>query len=261
MPWPRSSVLISKTSHVLAASTVLLIAGFATAQSPQSGPMHFFPLDGSVVDLITGVTPTQAEGYTAAEGFIGGAIHLDGTGVIDLPVDLASEAVADLTIVAMVKPDALPDDANLRREISATGYVVSDSKGLIYLSNQNKDVARFAAYSTNAVISNSDHPVLRDGWQMIALTRKREDRTTADGEVKAHTVLTLFSNGQVSETVSIWKDDGAAPTLRLGAISAGNSYKFRGSIDHLSIFDRALTPDELREMNRSLRQSRGGAGT
>ncbi len=253
---------------------LLLIAGVAVAQTLPSnplqdkmisetperpgGPIHFFSFDGTIVDDITGVVPSIANGYSHTDGYIGEAVLLDGTGMIELPVDLASEAQSDFTIIAMVKPNALPEDSDERATYYNTGYVFSDASGLVTIGNQSKDNAYFAAYSSGTIISNSNHPALRGGWQMLAFTRKIDDRTTDDGELLPHTILTLYSNGRISESVAVYRNDGVAPILRLGSKAFGSSQKFHGAFDHLSIYNRALSQDELREVNDFMRQARSG---
>ncbi len=222
------------------------------------GPIHFFSMDGSIVDEVTGVRATSMEGVTHTNGYIDGAIQFNGDAIVQLPINLDIAATPDLTIIAMVEPEPLPDDPELVDEFYNTGYVFSDGEGLVWLSNHNKDIPYFAALSNKAVISNSDHPGMRGGWQMVALTRKIEDRTTEDGAVEPHVVLSLFTNGRTSEAVKIYKEKTVTPQLLLGSISSGSSSKFRGAIDHLMIYNRALPEDELQQIMGGLRRASSG---
>ena len=213
-----------------------------TPESPFH-PIHFFSFDGSIVDEISGVSATPSEGVTHTLGYLGGAIYFDGSGIVQLPIDVSPAAVPELTIIAMIKPAPLPEDPD--DNPPAIGYIVSDEDGLIIISNQTKPEPRFEAYTG-----------IRDGWQMVAITRKVEDRTTEEGEVAPHTVLKLFTNGRISEAAGIQKQPTIAPKLLLGMKAVNHPYRFRGAIDHLSIYDRALSSDELSDVMARMRQAR-----
>lgn len=217
-------------------------------------PIHFLSFDGSIVDEITGVAGTPSGGVTHTKGYLGNAIFLDGSGLVELPIDVSPSAIPELTIVAMVKPAPLPDDPE--ENPPNIGYIVSDSDGLLILSNQTKPEPRFEAYSTGAAISSSVHTGVRDGWQMVAITRTVELRTTDEGEKKPHTIIKLFTNGRISEAAGIRKEPAIGPKIVLGMKAPDHPYRFRGSIDHLSIYQRALSADELNDLMTRMRQAR-----
>jgi len=71
--------------------------------------------------------------------------------------------------------------------------------------------------------------------------------------------LNLYINGRIKESVTEYKSVAVEPKIFFGAYSAGSSSKFRGSIDQVAFYDRALSKDELDEMRGRLRQSSRGA--
>lgn len=217
----------------------------STANSSNELIAHL-PMDGSIVDKVSGATPTTITGTSPTEGKIGGAIHFDGTAFVQLPVDLSPQAHPELTITMWVRPDPLPEDPVLRKWFYPNAYLVSDGDGMLMIGNQQKDILYFGAYSTGAAISNSNHPGMRGGWQLLAITRRVEDRTTDNGDVRPHTVLTLYSNGRVSESAGIQHDKTIKPYISLGASSAGSSGKFHGAIDDVRAYSKALSPEEIR---------------
>lgn len=173
------------------------------------GPIHFFPLDGTIVDQITGATPADHQRITRAEGYFGSAVYFDGTGYASLPVDVGIEAMPNFNIVAMVKPGVLPDDPDLIELIPKSGYIFGDGIwGLVCLTSQDKLNPIFRAYSEGANIVNANHLALRNGWQMVALARKIEKRPNDEGQPVDHTILTLFNNGRATEMVAVHKDRG-----------------------------------------------------
>ena len=146
------------------------------------------PLDGEIVDVVSGAKPTVLEGTTGVEGKIDGAIHLDAKSYVQLPIDISPQAMPELTVTMWIRPDPLPDDPEL--SFLPLGYLLSDGDGLIMINNQQKLIPYFEAYSTGTVVRDSDHPGMRGGWQLLAITRRIEARTTKDGELLPHTVLT-----------------------------------------------------------------------
>lgn len=215
------------------------------------------PLDGEVVDTVSGVIPTVLQGTSRVEGKIDGAIHFDGKSFVQLPVDLSPEAVPEFTVTMWAKPDRLPEDPELRAAFAANGYLLSDGyHALLMITNQSKEIPNFTATSTGAVVSGTKHAGMRGGWQLLAITRKVEDRTNAEGEVLPHTVLTLYSNGRVSEVARVHRTRAINPYISFGSISKGSSYTYRGAIDDVRIYARAMTPEEIRSSATAPTQTR-----
>jgi hypothetical protein len=223
----------------------LTLPGTLYAQSELTdGLIAHLPLDGDIVDVVSGAKPTVLEGTGRVEGKIGGAIQFDAKSYVQLPIDISPQAVPELTITMWVRPDPLPDDPELA--FNSLGYLLSDGDGLIMITNQQKPIPYFEAYSTGTAVHGSNNPGMRGGWQLLAITRTIEDRTTDDGEMLPHTVLTLYSNGRVSEAARIHKDISILPYISLGRKSKGHSYVYRGAIDDIRVYARAMTPDEIR---------------
>jgi len=225
-----------------------------TVSTPGTPPIHHFPLDGNVVDVVGGALLLSSAGITEADGYVGKAIHFDGSAYVEIAVDIAPLALPAFTIVALVKPDLLPEDAEALGDVYPTGYIFSDGDGLVYLGDQQKRMPFFAAQSTGAAISNSVHPGMRNGWQLVAITRSIKSLPTDDGDAD-HNQIMLYTNGRVSEDVRVNNNLLVLPVLRLGTINPGSSSTFHGAIDHLSIYDYAMSKEELDNMRVALRQS------
>jgi len=231
------------------------------------GPIHVFQMDGSVKDDVENITATASNNVTSVEGYIGGAMHFDGTSYAEVPIAVSALDVPDMTFVAMVKLDDLPDDPDELSAVASSGYILSVGAGNalatdIILSHQNRGSANIYARSASAYVGDSELFATRQGiWHMVALTRKIEDRTTDDGEKTPHTILNLYINGRIKdkESVTEYKSKSVAPKIFFGAYSAGSGSKFRGSIDQVAFYDRALSKGELDEMRGHLRQSSRGA--
>lgn len=244
----RTSLQVFLIATVMVSNTVTAqTAGRQDAVGSTTGALiAHLPLDGSIVDKVSGVTPTVLVGTGPTEGKIDGAVQFDGSSFVQLPIDISPQALPELTITMWVKPDRLPDDPELRKAFYPNAYLLSDGNGLLTIGNQQKDIPYYSAYSLGASISNSNHPGMRGGWQLLAITRRTEDRTTDEGDVWPHTVLTLYSNGRVTEKAGIRKEKAITPYLSLGASSKGSSGKFRGAIDDVRVYSKAMSNEEIR---------------
>jgi hypothetical protein len=228
-------------------------------QSPMA-PIHVFQMDGSVKDDVDDIAASSAENVTSVDGYVGGAMHFDGTSYAEVPIGIGTDDLPNMTFVAMVKSDALPRDPEALAAVAASGYLYSDSSSFIVLSNQNKSSAYFYTQSGGALVSQSTlHAAPQGVWHMVAMTRKIEDRTTDDGEKLPHTILNLYVDGRMSESVNVFKPKAVPPTFFFGSTSAGNYSKLRGAIDQVGIYARALSKDELDTMRGQLRQAARGS--
>jgi len=224
-------------------------------------PIHVFQMDGSVKDDVENISATASNNVTSVKGYIGGAMHFDGTSYAEVPIAVSALDVPDMTFVAMVKLDDLPDDPDELSAVASGGHILSVGADTnVILSNQKKSSANIYVSSASAYVGDSKLFATPQGiWHMVAMTRKIEDRTTDDGEKTPHTILNLYINGRIEESVKEYKRKAVEPRIFFGARSAGSGSKFRGSIDQVAFYDRALSKDELDEMRGNLRTSARGA--
>ncbi len=81
----------------------------------------------------------------------------------------------------------------------------------------------------------------------MAVVRTIEDRPNAKGEIEPHVVSQFHSGGRMSELVVPFRGQGMATDLYLGTNSPRypSSFRFRGAVDELRIYDRAMSQDEI----------------
>jgi len=262
----RRSIVIS-----LLPTAVLFVAAAASAQTnfpdalennplkdklPDQMPknpmaaVHVFSMDGSIKDSVTGVEASVIKGIATQDGYVGDAMHFDGkNSYAEVPIDITPSVLGNMTFVAFVRSDALPEDIDSQSTVDSSGYIFTDTASYVILGNQNKDTAFYYASSAGALVSDyTQHQVKRGQWQMVAMSRKIEDRTTSEGDVAQHTVLQLYVDGRVTESVAIFDSGSLGPKMTLGDISDGSLYTFRGGLDQIAIYNRALDKEELDEL-------------
>jgi hypothetical protein len=198
----------------------------ATATDPDvntgpSGLVAHWPFDADLSST-TGSHHGTAAGNAAITGapgqtiLGGGALSLDGAGdyvnVGDIPLP------GDLAVAAWTFP------LNIDAGSDSKAVVVGDSDGDDFIRIQAADVrARFNG-STTSLTTNPDF--VNGSWQHMALVRSGAS-------------ITVYRNGQVVATGS-----SAQPFTPEFIGRKGGDY-FGGLLDDVSVWDRALDPDEV----------------
>jgi len=179
---------IALTLTVFAGSNVLaqinapnpLAGRIAEGVDNPLGPIHVFQMDGSVKDDVENISATTSNNVTSVKGYIGGAMHFDGTSYAEVPIAVSALDVPDMTFVAMVKSDDLPDGPDELSAVASSGYILSVGAGNaldtdIILSHQNKGSANIYTRSASAYVGDFKLFATPQGvWYMVAMTRKIE---------------------------------------------------------------------------------------
>ena len=209
------------------------------------GLIAWYPFDNGVVDKTGNIEALEGESILPIlKGKFGGAVKLDGDTFIAIPVDLGPDLIPSVTISLWVKTDPRPTDAELEKSLPSTIYVVSES---IAVGNLKNDSTYFYGEALNHSIVGPKHTARRGQWQHVALVRTIEDRPNAKGEIEPHVVAQFHSGGRMSELVMPFRGQGMATDLYLGTNSPRypSSFRFRGAVDELRIYDRALSQEEV----------------
>ena len=229
-------------------------------------PIHSFGMEGVIQDEITGVSATNATHLPSVDGYVGQAIYFDGTSSAEVPIDLYPTSMPDMTIAMMVRADPLPEDPDELISVPTSGYIFSDGDSFIILNNQKKSSAFLSAFSAGAQVHDSSmFQVPHGAWHMIAMTRKIEKRTNADGVKTFHAVLGFYVNGRFKQGIAeiaeteeeVQKELGSEPPLFTLASFRQRSTKLRGAIDHMIIYDWSMDKEELDEVRGRFRQAAG----
>jgi hypothetical protein len=200
----------------------------------REGIADWEPNRGLLVSL--SLEKEQAAGAQLCDGVAGKALRFDGQGFVDAG-DVANFGYFDkFTLAAWIKPDKREGGTILSRmtdEVQGDGYsvVLRDDKLQVLL------VKRWLDDSIR--VETSQQVVQPDRWQHIAVTY--DGTRLAKG-------LAVYVNGEraplnvqldaINQTFATLK-----VPLRVGA-GNGPDARFRGAIDEVRVFDRAISPAE-----------------
>jgi len=230
----------------------LLVATLLTCPSTvaadiDEGLLAWYPFDEDIAEKTGNIEPIDVTSTPPIiNGKFGGAVKLDGDTFVALPVDINPDLHPSITISLWVKTDPRPTDPEVEKGVPNSVFIVSES---IAVHNLRSDNPYFYGRSLKSNVTGPKHTARRGLWQHVALVRSIEDRPDADGNVVPHVVSQFHSGGRMSEYVTTFTTQSMATDLYVG--TEAPSYKqrrFRGAVDELRIYNRALSQDEVKSL-------------
>jgi hypothetical protein len=155
--------------------------------------------------------------YTS-DGYIGGAIEFNGSGYMDIS-GIATVGNTH-TIAAWIKTPA-HTSSNWRS-------IIDSSAGRVILGTYQGTIQNYDTSWKDSGLTWKD-----DGWSFVAM-------------VKNGTDLLFFVDGNTSQTSALERNIGGTTTI--GSRYSKDAAFWEGKIDEVTIFDRALTIDELSDI-------------
>lgn len=226
---------------------VLVLPGCSDSSNPDQtqepdypdidGLVAFYEFDGDlenqVSDLHAG-SPVDGPSYTADRlGEDGRALYVTGPGHVVVPDHAELRITGGITLAAWVRPEA---SGRAYSAVIDKQYFDAYSFGMGG-TNTEPDTVQMISY----IVDDSNWtpqivPVGTGVWSHIVFTY---DETSQ--EVK------FYLNGAEAESGTQTAEIGTSDEeLRIGASWAGDYYK--GGLDQVAIFNRALTPTEVQEL-------------
>lgn len=195
--------------------------------------MSWWPGDGNVADIQGSNSGTLQNGATFAPGMVGQAFHFDGVDdYATIPSSPDLNPTSAITLEAWIKPNSVGD---AQRGIVGTWDDISGNKRTYMLwitefliSHSGGDYPRVPA----------PNPLQVNVWQHIA--------GTFDG-----TVMRLYLDGVLAgETVSSGPIATNDHPFFIGRTDSGSNDSdfFKGEIDELSLYNRALSLEEIQSI-------------
>jgi hypothetical protein len=238
---------ITMIKMLLGAGLVLLVpftlAGQAGAQgaciSPPAGLVSWWPGDGNATEIVGGNDGTLQGGAAFTPGLVGQAFSFDGVDDYVLVPDAAAlDLISGITIDAWINPAAVQDDG---AGIVAKGAGTQEAYGLDIVGNI---CPRF--FFRDASLNAYQHGpgcVLTPGvWTHVAATYD-----AATGALKFYVngvEMNPGANSAPANTLIRTNDH----ELSIGSRQSGSAaydLNFRGLIDEVEIYNRALTAAEI----------------
>ncbi len=224
------------SSNVVAGDTIGLDAN---GKGLGPGAVSFFPAEGSAYDAVSGVTSAVGSGTTFATGEVGQAFLFSGTSTSGVtisgsfagPLNVTGSA---LTIGAWVyqtdRTQANNTANNLqlvldKQNTTSDGYSLALRNGVPYVSVGTSQTVQYSLLGGSAIPLNT--------WTYLA--------ATYDGSK-----LRLFVNGgQVGSLAVTGNLNSSGVNAAIGNAHNSTNYGFKGKIDELAVFSRALAAPEL----------------
>jgi hypothetical protein len=241
----RTTTKTKNANFLLFTFTFLLFSLNGFAQSPivsPSGQVGWWSGDGNANDIAGTNNGTLQDNASFAVGKIGQAFNFDGTDDrIEIP-NIAALSPATISLEAWVKPTAINIGSRvISKDVSSVSCV---SPFIVYsLETRGEFGGRATFFYTTA----DDVLHVLQGTTSIPLNVFSHISATFDG-----TTAKIYVNGVLenSQAVSGTLRSSTTPTIIGNADTAcrgigGNSAGFNGIIDEPSIYNRAITPDEI----------------
>ncbi len=234
-----------KSALVLLASLALTIAGCSSSSGPSDNPPYpdipglvvFYEFDGDLENEVADEhhgTASRAVTYVPdRDGAADGAIHVDKYDVISVPDHADLDITEAVTLAAWVSPEASDQaHASLIDKNHNEAYSLGMWGGIA-----DPDTTLFFCYIAGE-FENSPYllPMGTGVWSHIAVTF--DDATDR---------MRLYFNGSQVDSGNIGASIGVTDqALRIGGSQPAGFYK--GRIDEVAVFDRALTHEEVEEL-------------
>ncbi len=194
---------------------------------PPSGLAGFWPADGSTNELVNGANAVLNRGATYAPGLVGHAFSLDGAGgYVSVPDSPSLNPVNGTTIEGWIRRTAAVGFNDPVFKKSGPGQVNGYA-----LEYYGQDIT-FYVY-TNNWYSSGGVPIQDNVWTHVA--------GVYDG-----TTIRLYVNGALASSGSAPPPLTPSPgELNIGRDPSNHDRLFKGLIDEFSLYDRALSPNEI----------------
>lgn len=213
------------------------LAGPAFAQRPTGGLVAQYPFDGNLEDTTTNAYDGQATGgptYTA--GISGQALNFDGVDDALRFTRLPNSVFAgDFTVTWYMNAQSLDEWSLLSKRDACTSGNWFEVGG----SRTGSDQLGFGLSRTGigAVVATARQAYFAPGWVHVAVVREGDAaRVYVDGERGADVALGTLDFSRINALLGF----SASPCIGTGGVRA-----FRGRLDDLRVYNRALDSREV----------------
>lgn len=238
----------------LATAMVLMpvSANAQTCVTAPSGLVSCWPADGNAKDIVGENDGTLQNGITFTPGLAGLALSLDGVDdYVDVPDSASLDGITDaITVSAWIRPEAFAPPLINMWVFARRDPLVRDSFGVTIATNIGVEV-RTTTFPINGSILLSRAFTIQFGkWQHIAATAD-----TATGQVRAYINGDPVSLTAVLGPSTISGKLVNADQLFFGRRQSSSTAEgprggahYKGLIDEVEVFDRALDAREVRTL-------------
>jgi hypothetical protein len=242
--------LLSGGLAVLLSLLAFSHAGAQTCVQPPSGLVSWWPGDGNADDLQDVNDGTLQGGATFAAGMVGQAFSFNGDGFVEAPENGSLDFNGPFTIDLWVSPN--PAVSNGSPLVSKYDLTSGDLSNLAYELSlwevQNGGLLQFGIHcGQTMMVRRTDPGVLPvNVFSHVAVVYRQIPIP----------VLEIYVNGEPQEGITgggcTFINENAIP-FRIGKrLDGGGAIKlFRGLIDEIEVFNRALSASEIRAIHHA----------
>ena len=207
------------------------------------GAVAWFKAEGTATDAINGTTGSLGRGVTYGTGEVGLSFNFDGTtnstitlpGSATGPLDITGNQI---TIESWVYQTdrTQANNSTIQQQIldkysPTSGYALYTLNGVLRFSGTTTVTTRFILDAPSAIPLNA--------WTHVAVTY---DGVTARMFVNGVQVSSIALTGTLVHSPGI---------VAIGNHNVGTAYGFKGKIDELTVYSRALDADEIQSIVNS----------
>jgi len=219
----------AEVQSIYSSGSTGLCISFTCAAAP-SGLVSLWPADGNPNDIIGSNGGTLMNGATFAPGKVGQAFSFDG---VDDYVSVPSSSSLDITSGDFTIESWIYRSVSGGPGAGIIGKLAPDNSGwafAVYDDRLNLFCNQWTEGSSGTVSANA--------WSHVAVTR-------------SGSLLTYYINGVSSGSFAASGNFDNGLPLSIGDLyspNISNTHKFNGLIDEPAIYNRALTPQEIRNI-------------
>ncbi|MBN1341693.1 MAG: exo-alpha-sialidase [Phycisphaerae bacterium] len=227
------------SNHLISLATASFLACLGVSTCPAQaasndmiGHWPFDEKDGQTArDLSAQKRDAVVHGAQWCEGKIGGALRFDGLDDYVALGDLGEHQA--VTIAFWVRPEAQPKPPQWQ------GLVTSDAweKGVFHIPIEKGCVEVYLHLGDKARARLSSSPLDPNVWQHVTITADTKTRT-----------MRLYLNGFLEDDTSLPPDLGTLKLIKHVVGRECGERQFKGAIDDVRIYARALTEEEIRRI-------------
>jgi hypothetical protein len=236
------------------------VAGGSAAR--RSGPLAHWSGDGNGADSV-GRHDGTLKDVEFAKGVFGRAFKFNGDGAsVNIPSSPALDVGSQVTIEFWMKPDADNQMRSYQGLVTTEYYAVEIANGyssgmgvLFFINTDGRAMASPSLWPNTADANGGGAPVSPGRWHHIAGTYDGTRlQLYVDGRPRGRPLdhTGLIAPMQKDNFVSLGSEEGR--TLEPGITH--NRY-FKGLIDEVAIYNRALSAQEIADIERAGRQALG----
>lgn len=230
MPKSPRGIVMKTTVGLVPFSVLVLAVLCTTAFSLPNGLIAYYPFDGDAMDYSNNGNNGTIYGPTWVTGYYGSALHFNGAGDYVSVQDKGSLVITNgLSICAWIKPELgnmwyrVVGKSNSSNSDDCWGIGEAMAGGICFTLWKGG----------NQTYTNGQTPLQMNQWNHIV--------GTWDGSV-----MHIYQNGVLQpETEYITPPiDNSVNPLYIGKLP-NNTYYFKGAVDEVMIFNRALSASEV----------------